>query len=165
MTLRATIQKILIHDEGFKSKVYQDSRGYWTIGVGHNLGKKLESITLSNQIVLAILAEDVRIATESLYSIFSESEIANWKPARRDALISLMFNVGEMGFRTFVKMIRAIKASDWELAAKELADSRWAGQVDPRNLAGEGRDDRLVYMLKSGDYHEAYSISRIDTLL
>ena len=50
---------------------------------------------------------------------------------RQRGLINMSFNLGTrlMNFR---KMLAAMEAGDWELAADEALNSKWAGQVGAR---------------------------------
>jgi hypothetical protein len=42
------------------------------------------------------------------------------------ALIDWMFQLGFRGVRNFMKAVKAINAEDWELAARNMAESAWA---------------------------------------
>ena len=52
--------------------------------------------------------------------------------AQQAALLDFRFNVGPAGFRRFKKMIQALDEGDYERAADELLDSRYANQVGNR---------------------------------
>lgn len=64
---------------------------------------------------------------------------------RKNVVLSMVFNIGLPRFRQFKKTIATIKARDWEKAASEMLDSRWAKQV------GRGARE-LVAMMKSGKH-------------
>ena len=54
-------------------------------------------------------------------------------PEEVKAIITNMaFNMGKKGVAGFDKMLAAIKAQDWETAAKEMEDSKWFNQVGDR---------------------------------
>lgn len=156
------LERVLIVDEGKKHQPYKDSRGFWTIGVGHFIGKNLESLELSERIVMMMLEEDIAKATNIVIRIFGLSTWDSWGAARRDAVTCLVFSMGEgderRGFLSFRNTIRAIREGKWEEAASNLLDSKWAKDVDPKQREGKGRDDRLAYMLRTGCYHEEYRI-------
>jgi lysozyme len=59
-------------------------------------------------------------------------------------MINMAFNLGFAGMMKFKKMIAAIEKKDFEQAATEMLNSRWADQV------GE-RADRLAKMMFTGD--------------
>lgn len=66
-------------------------------------------------------------------------------PVRKDVVLNMAFNLGLPGFRRFKKTIAAIKAEDWEKAAREMLNSRWAKQVGKRA-------EELAAMMKRGKY-------------
>lgn len=148
----AIARSVLIIDEGFKTTAYQDTRGYWTIGVGHLIGKHVSQLKLSNNVVLAILNEDLKEAWAEVVNIFGEKTTATWTLARQMALLSLSFNLGGPKLRGFVKTIAAIRAANWDEAASQLESSLWASQVGNRSA-------RIVFMVRTGRLHPAYSTS------
>jgi GH24 family phage-related lysozyme (muramidase) len=52
-------------------------------------------------------------------------------PIRERALINMAFNLGYR-LSGFKKFLAAVNAEDWETAAKEMMDSKWAQQVGDR---------------------------------
>lgn len=120
--LKKTIQSA----EGLSLKPYLDTTGNLTIGFGRNLTgrgitQKEASYLFENDLQEAILAT-LRIFPQ--LQSFSES--------RQCALIEMCFNLGEAGLARFVNMKAAIQRGDWNVAAKEALDSRWAKQVGQR---------------------------------
>lgn len=152
------IEAVIILDEGIKLMPYKDTLGNWTIGVGYLIGKELESLRLSEQTVLFMMREKLCDAAKIADKIFSRALMSSLKPARRAVILSLIYNMGEMRFRTFRHMIEAIHGGDWNHAAEELRDSKWAKDVDPKEVSGQGRDDRLISMLETGEYSKEYGI-------
>ena len=62
---------------------------------------------------------------------------------RYNALVDMMFNLGKPRFLTFKKMIKAVECGDFDTAANEMLDSKWARQTKSRaielsNLIREG---------------------------
>lgn len=51
---------------------------------------------------------------------------------RREILLNMAFNMGLKTFRGFPKFWKAIKAKDWQEAAAQMLDSKWARQVGYR---------------------------------
>lgn len=156
------LEKILINDEGIELEVYPDTKGNWTIGVGYFIGKDLRKLSISLRIALEMMREKIDHSIDVAIHIFGIAQYELWLPARRDAILSLIFNMGEgnnlKGFRSFTKMIKAIAAENWIEASEQLKLSEWAKDVDPKQRPGEGRDDRLIFMLKTGEYHEKYKM-------
>lgn len=150
--------KVLLFDEGKKNYPYKDTLGNWTIGIGYFIGKNLENLFLSDDIILEMLREKIERAKSEALVLFGSDVFYSWTEARRSAIISLFFNLGWHGFSTFKKMIAAILQNNWEQAAIELKDSTWARQVDPKMINGKGRDDRLSFMFLTGKYPDEYQI-------
>ena len=59
----------------------------------------------------------------------------------------LCFNIGITSLRKFYKAIAAMNVHDYETAAMEFLDSRWANQVGTRALD-------VTDMIRTGDYNE-----------
>lgn len=149
--MRSNLKKTLEFDEGRKNCPYKDTLGNWTIGVGHYIGKDLEKFKLSEKIIDAILREDVKIARKEMRAIFGANKVKNWLPARRVAVLSMIFNLGGAKFREFNTTIAHIRASRWKDAGKNILKTLWAKQV-------KSRADRISYMLITGKYHPNYKI-------
>lgn len=120
------IKDDLRRDEGLRLYPYKDSVGKWSIGYGRNLSDN--GITPEEAEIL--LAHDVYAAEKGL-----DAALPWWKELdslRRRALLNMAFNMGIPKLLGFVKMLDALKRRDFETAAKEALDSKWAGQVGSR---------------------------------
>lgn len=116
----------LKRDEGLRLKPYRCTAGKLTIGYGRNL----EDVGISEIEAEIMLNTDIAKAEHDLRDIFK-----NWSSypeGKKDALINMRFNLGLKGFKTFKKMIEAIKLNNWESAAREAKDSKWYFQVGDR---------------------------------
>jgi lysozyme len=120
------IYEQLRRDEGVQYDVYMDTEGFLTLGVGH----RLRGRPLSDKAVEQILKDDLEGITAELVGAYPWA--ARLSPARFGALQNLAFNVGVAGVGTFKKMLTAIQGEDWEGAARELLDSKYARQVKER---------------------------------
>jgi len=120
-------KKLIKKHEGLRLKLFKDSVGLYTIGYGRNLVGK--GISLPEAIEL--FENDIIDAEFAILNIFGP-EILRESENRVGALLSMAFNLGEDGLRKFVKLLEAVKARDWNLAAKEAEDSRWFTQVGSR---------------------------------
>lgn len=89
----------LIQREGFKNKAYKDSKGYWTIGVGHKImlpqENDLLTKVLTNFEVRELLKKDIKRFENAVNS----SILLPINQNQFDALVSLAFNIGENGFK------------------------------------------------------------------
>jgi lysozyme len=126
------VQEYVKKNEGLRLKPYLCTAGKWTIGYGHNLEEGI-----SENIAKAIFDEDIQVAINDVLDIFSNNK-GEYQLVlsgnRYIALVDMMFNLGKSRFLTFKKMIQAIKEKDWDKAADELLDSKYANQVGQRAI-------------------------------
>ncbi len=103
--------------EGVRNKVYLDSAGYPTIGVGHLIkpGEKFTEIT--DEEVDALLFLDLNIA----YKAIEKYVFVTLNQNQFDALISLVFNIGVNAFRKS-KLLKLINTN----ASRDLISRSWA---------------------------------------
>lgn len=158
MRILSEISRILAIDEGFKLKPYKDSKGFWTIGVGHYIGTNLESLKLTESAVIALLEDDAKKHYQILRDIFGDQFLESIEEARVAALLSLAFTMGE-GFRNWTNTIELIKKEQWDEVAEIVKKSKWALDVDPKKREQQGRDDRVAFMLREGTYDAYYKIT------
>ncbi len=123
----------LIEDEGLRLSVYNDSLGNATIGFGHLVkqGEVFDEITPYD--ALELLRKDYQIAKESVQR--------NYQWAEGDVklvLINMTYQLGPVRLAKFEKALAALRNGNYDLAAAELLDSRWAKQAPNRanRLAG-----------------------------
>ena len=133
-----TIYDQLRRDESVRDTMYRDELGNATVGVGHNL-----STPLSARAIQMILEDDV--SAKKIEMDASLPWAASLDDARYGALLNLSFNMGVGGLLGFPRMLRAIQAQDWDVAARELLDSRYARQVGDRAT-------RLAEQLRTGSW-------------
>ena len=132
----ARLSKQLTMEEGKKPKLYLDTKGIPTAGVGRNM----RDVGLSDDEIALMLANDIKSHTDwlSKYSWFTaESDV------RKAALIDLSFMGMERLFH-FVNMIAALGRQDFESASAEVINSQWYKDV------GETRGNRVAGMIKTG---------------
>lgn len=114
--------------EGEVPYAYQDSRGYWTIGVGRLIDEELGG-GLSDDEIDYLLTNDINRCIE-------EAETYPWfaglSEPRQAVVISLLFNLGKPRWDGFKKAQAAIAAGDMAEASRQLLDSKWARQVGKR---------------------------------
>jgi lysozyme len=134
-----TILDQLKRDEGRRATPYQDSRGIWTVGYGHNLTVGALSEAALEQILRDdLLAAETPCRRLPIWPRLSE--------ARQGALLNMSFNLGFAGLMEFRQMFAALEAGDYEGASAAMLDSEWARQVGARaeRLAMQMREDRWV---------------------
>lgn len=119
----------LIRDEGKVPHAYQDSLGYWTIGVGHLIDEK-KGGKLPDFIIDTLLEYDIEKHKKELVAAlpwFIEID-----PARQAVLINMAFNLGTAGLLKFANTLRCIREKAYQQAAEHMLDSLWAKQVGKR---------------------------------
>lgn len=124
MNYESLLQQLKRH-EGLKLKPYKCSEGYLTIGYGRNL----ETRGITAQEANEMLLNDVSEVEESLHSMGLLSDPSD---VRRAVLVNMAFQMGVSGLLKFEKMLSAYLDGYYELAAKEMLDSKWAVQTPNR---------------------------------
>ena len=118
--------KDLMRDEGVRLKVYRCPAGRLTIGVGRNL----QDVGISSMEAVDLLGNDIARVISEL-----NAALPWWRgvpePGQR-ALANMAFNLGLTRLMEFQRMIAALRAGDYEAAAAEALDSKWAEQVGAR---------------------------------
>lgn len=127
MTSIASVAALIEFHEGRKPLAYQDTRGNWTVGVGHDL----EAKPLSDAAVDQIFKDDLADALAECWAIFG-SAWASINAPRQAALQDMAYELGEGGLAKFVEMIAAVRVGDWPTAAAQALSSAWAAEVPER---------------------------------
>ncbi len=136
---RETLAEELRRDEAVRTEVYTDSVGKLTIGVGWNLTDN----GLPMSIIDNLLDIGMDTALVDAQALVSEGVFEKLCDARQRVLCNMAFNMGRPVLATFKRFLAAVRENDWELAALEMLDSRWARQVGPRAR-------RLAEMMRRG---------------
>lgn len=124
-------------DEGKRNKMYLDSKGIPTIGIGHNLRDRF----ISERAIRVIFEDDTAQAIDDARHLFPSFD--SLSDARRAVISNMSFNLGLTRLSAFHDMRAAVEAGDFDKAASEMLNSTWATQV------GE-RAQRLAKTMKEG---------------
>lgn len=135
MITDALISSVKRH-EGLRLKVYKCTAGKNTIGYGRNL----DDVGISADEAEYMLKHDLENA-EIDAQRFPIYEKLN--QVRKDVLIEMVFNLGYSRLSGFKKMFAALERKDYDGAANEMLDSKWARDV------GE-RAKTLAYFMRIG---------------
>lgn len=126
---------------------YRDSRGNWTIGFGHlmeNQSDTAAGVTITGMRAIELLEEDIDNATTQA------KQTSEWPhldtACRQNAVIELIFNMGEHKWLGFVHCRAAMRVGNWQEAFNQLLDSAWTNEVGPH------RSQRLANYLLTGVY-------------
>lgn len=116
----------LVRDEGRKLEPYPDTVGKLTIGVGRNLTDNGVSVDESDLMQF----NDTQTAKRMLSQMFP------WWVTRPDVvkrgLVNMCYNLGVTRLALFDRMLSALQAGDYDTAANEALNSKWAEQVGQR---------------------------------
>jgi len=121
------IEQLRTH-EGVRQFPYQDTVGKWTIGVGHNLSDK----GLSFPIIDTLLREDIAEVQKELDDLYPAW--CNLSENRQMVLVNMGFNLGVPRLSKFKKFLAALDDGNYQVAASEMLNSRWAEQVGNRAI-------------------------------
>lgn len=126
-------------------RAYKDTKGIWTIGFGRNL----QVMTITESQAEAYLTEDILAAARLA------EKLPSWPfmdtPARQDAFIELIYNMGPahfdgVGTDDFKNTMAAMARRDWLAVKAGLLNSKWAGDVK------EARATRIANQMATGLY-------------
>ena len=127
------------HFEGLRLKPYTCTAGKLTIGFGHNL----EDNGITLEIAEILLRTDLACARMEVFAKFPW--LMKLNEPRQYVLVDMCFNIGISRLLTFKKMLLALQEGDYERAAHEMLDSKWAKQVGKRAT-------RLAEIMRKGEY-------------
>lgn len=167
-----TIEAMLRRDEGLRLKVYWDSEGYPTIGIGHLIvmenTRDMNRINkiLSDQIGRQVTGNPGSISMDEASALFKkdldkvQKDIkvnAKTGPvynkmnrSRQMALENMAFQMGVGGVAKFNGMLAAMFVGDWPKAYKESRNSLWYQQT-------KGRASRVSMIILTGNL-ESYGV-------
>lgn len=136
MNLERLKKELTLH-EGVEKKIYKDTLGYLTGGIGHLLTKEeLKSFKLGDKVSQAQMDEwfeqDIAIAINRAKSILGEQAFEALSDNRQNLMVNLAFNLGNK-LGQFVNTLRAIRTGRWQAAHDGLLNSLWAKQVKGRS--------------------------------
>nr|5CGC_A Chain A, Metabotropic glutamate receptor 5,Endolysin,Metabotropic glutamate receptor 5 [synthetic construct]5CGD_A Chain A, Metabotropic glutamate receptor 5,Endolysin,Metabotropic glutamate receptor 5 [synthetic construct] len=164
---KKNIFEMLRIDEGLRLKIYKDTEGYYTIGIGHLLTKSPSLNAAKSELDKAIGRNTNGVITkdeaEKLFNQDVDAAVrgilrnAKLKPVydsldavRRAALINMVFQMGETGVAGFTNSLRMLQQKRWDEAAVNLAKSRWYNQTP-------NRAKRVITTFRTGTW-DAYKI-------
>ncbi len=127
----------LIEHEGLRLKPYRCPAGKLTIGIGRNLDDR----GISEQEAAVLCRNDIDGAERDL-----DRNVPWWRElsaVRQMALVDMCLNLGWPRLSGFKRMLAALERTDYETAADEMLDSKWARQVGVRAV-------RIADMIRSG---------------
>lgn len=157
------LEDMLIHDEGRRLKVYWDTEGYPTIGIGHlivlretrdmgainnllseQIGRRVDNGVITESECSVLFAEDVQDVYREIerYPNIKEAFDA-CDETRKKAICNMMFQMGGPRLCKFKRSLRLIADRNWAAAHDELLNSNWARQTP-------NRARRVASVIKTG---------------
>jgi lysozyme len=130
------LREELTIDEGCIDKIYLDHLGYPTFGIGHLIletdpehGQEVDT-PVSKERIEECFEDDIEGVLTDL-----DRNMPWWADLCEDhqrVIANMAFNLGINRLLKFKKFLGALQEHDFETAAVEMMDSKWATQVGPR---------------------------------
>ena len=111
--------------EGLSNVLYKCTSNKLSIGYGRNL----EDVGISKDEAEYLLKNDIDIALDDVSEHF---DMPNLPEPAQIVLVDMSFNMGISRLLNFRNMIKAIEQDEWDKAAHELLDSKYAAQTKRR---------------------------------
>jgi lysozyme len=118
MAIAKSTLDFITKEEGARNKAYKDTKGLWTIGVGHLIKadeQHLITATLTDEQVEELLRSDLKWCSEAVETSVKVPLTQN----QYDALYSLCFNIGGTNFAKST-VVKKINQNDIQGAADAI---------------------------------------------
>jgi len=134
MEMSRLLQSVKKH-EGYRNKVYLDTLGKRTVGVGHLCVEDFweDNKEYEEKFLMTILKHDLQTAIKGADRVLVECPVLD--DLAKEIIVEMVFQLGETGVSKFKNMLKALKVPDYQTAAIEMLDSKWAKQT-PERAAG-----------------------------
>jgi len=139
MNLEKIVNEIT-RSEGFRNSVYKDSEGYWTIGHGILVDPRRGGGITKEESLHIVRRRLERLQVSINQNLHWTRKLSD---KRREALLRMAYNLGFKGLKTFKKMLSALEEGEYDQAADEALDSKWAKQVG-------SRAERIANLIRQG---------------
>ena len=120
--------------EGYRNKVYLDTLGKRTVGVGHLCVEDFweDDKEYEEKFLMTILEHDLESAIKGAKDLMSENGCMDIDEVAEEIIIEMVFQLGKTGVSKFRNMWKHLSALEYSDAASEMLDSRWAKQTPNR---------------------------------
>ena len=119
--------------EGYRNKVYLDTLGKRTVGVGHLCVENFweDDKEYDEDFLMGILEKDLQSAIDQADDMCKDLKISS---DAKILIIEMIFQLGGNGVSKFRKMWQALQQDppDYAEASVQMLDSRWAKQTPNR---------------------------------
>ena len=123
--------------EGYRNKVYLDTLGKRTVGVGHLCVEDFweDDKEYEEKFLMTILEHDLQTAIKGAKELMEDHGCADIDEQAEEILIEMVFQLGKNGVSKFRNMWKALAEKNYIGASYEMLDSRWAKQTPNRAKA------------------------------
>ena len=133
MNMERLLKSVKEH-EGYRNKVYLDSLGKRTVGVGHLCVEDFweDDKEYEEKFLLTILEHDLKSAIKSAEDLLKDFPLLD--DLAEEIIVEMIFQLGKTGVSKFKNMWKALQKEppQYDVAATEMLDSRWAKQTPRR---------------------------------
>ena len=133
MNLERLLESVKKH-EGYRNKVYLDTLGKRTVGVGHLCVEDFweDDKEYEESFLMEILQKDLQEAIRGAKELMEEHGCADIDERAEEILIEMVFQLGMTGVSKFRNMWKCLSELNYLGASFEMPDSRWAKQTPNR---------------------------------
>ncbi len=129
--------------EGFRGKIYMDSKGNPTIGYGFNLKDAGVRSLVPREVLQGkrtLTPKEADPIFENLYNrarndaqYYAGERFHSLNPHQQDILTDMAYNLGLPKLLKFEDMRKGVQSGDENMTIKEMKDSDWFNQVGRRS--------------------------------
>jgi len=133
MNLERLMESVKQH-EGYRNKVYLDTLGKRTVGVGHLCVEDFweDDKEYEEKFLMEILAEDLQNAIKGARELKEEHSCTDIDEIAQEIIVEMVFQLGKNGVSKFRNMWKALAENNYIGASFEMLDSKWAKQTPNR---------------------------------
>ena len=133
MNMERLLESVKKH-EGYRNKVYLDTLGKRTVGVGHLCVEDFweDDKEYEEKFLMTILEHDLSSAIKGANDLMAENGCMDMNEKAHEIIIEMVFQLGKTGVSKFKNMWKALSGLDYSTAADQMLDSRWAKQTPNR---------------------------------
>ncbi len=133
MNLERLMESVKKH-EGYRNKVYLDTLGKRTVGVGHLCVEDFweDDKEYDEKFLMEILAEDLQNAIKGARELKEEHSCTDIDEIAQEIIVEMVFQLGKNGVSKFRNMWKALAEKNYIGASFEMLDSKWAKQTPNR---------------------------------
>jgi lysozyme len=123
--------------EGYRNKVYLDTLGKRTVGVGHLCVEDWwdDNVEYEEKFLMDILQKDLQESIRGARELMEEYGCKDIDEKAEELLIEMVFQLGKTGVSKFRNMWKCLSELNYVGASFEMLDSKWAKQTPNRAKA------------------------------